>query len=351
MIKNQEMDSLQGKAPRLIGNRLRLSTNNLLLLTIFAVIFAFFSIFGSNFFTIRSVLELLVQTSTFTILAIGSATVLVVGCIDFSLGAVIALSGTAVVVLAAGGLPIWLSMITATAVCGIIGLINGFLIAGMRLPSFVITFAVAMLLYGLLSAFGAFLNAYAGPIPNLENLSRLGDLARTPVFQIVSRNANGEEITVFPGISWIVVIMFIVAVLSQMVLKNTRYGRQAFLVGSNPEASRLSGIKVVRVKILAFVFASIMAGLVGVLLASRLGGAPGGAVGYEMIGIECAMIGGASLAGGTGSIVGTVIGSFILSTISMGLSMTDANHLSLPTLLNGIILLGIVSLDWVRNKR
>ncbi len=130
---------------------------------------------------------------------------------------------------------------------------------------------------------------------------------------------------VFPGISWIIIIMVVVAVLSHLFLEKTRFGRYAFLVGSNPEASRLSGIKVIRVKILAFVFASMLAGLVGVLLASRLGVPPGAAAGYEMIGITCAMIGGASLSGGTGSVWGTVIGSFLISTLAMGISMVNVN--------------------------
>ena len=125
--------------------------------------------------------------------------------------------------------------------------------------------------------------------------------------------------------------------------------RYAFLVGSNPEASRFSGIPAVRVKILAFVLASMMAGLVGVLLTSRLGGPPGGAVGYEMIAIECAMIGGASLSGGAGSIGGAVLGSFLISTLAMGLTMMGANQISLPTLLNGLILLVVVYLDQKQN--
>jgi ribose/xylose/arabinose/galactoside ABC-type transport system permease subunit len=102
---------------------------------------------------------------------------------------------------------------------------------------------------------------------------------------------------------------------------------------------------------MAFVFAGLLAGLVGVLLASRMGGPPGGAAGYEMIGIECAMIGGASLSGGTGSIRGTVLGSFLLSTLAMGLTMMNASTVYLPMFLNGLILLGVVYLDRQRNRK
>ena len=101
---------------------------------------------------------------------------------------------------------------------------------------------------------------------------------------------------------------------------------------------------------MAYLFAGLLAGLVGALLASRLGAPPGGAVGYEMIAIECAMIGGASLAGGVGSVGGTVIASFILSTLSMGLTMMNASPF-IPTFLNGFVVLGAVYLDQIRIRK
>jgi len=145
--------------------------------------------------------------------------------------------------------------------------------------------------------------------------------------------------------------MVLVAVFFHLILTKTRIGRYLYLVGSNQVASRLSGIKVIRVRIAAYVLAGLLAGLVGVLLASRMGGPPGAAVGYEVIGIECAMIGGASLLGGTGSVLGTVLGSFILSTLSMGITMMNANDFYVPMLLNGFVVLGVVYLDRIWNKK
>ena len=177
------------------------------------------------------------------------------------------------------------------------------------------------------------------------------DLAETPIFKIISHTSKGEEIVVFPGISWVVIIMISIAVLSHLFLENTRFGRYAFLIGSNPKTSILSGIKVVRIKILAFVFASMLAGLVGVLLTSRLGIPAGAAAGYEMIAIECAMIGGASLSGGTGNVGRTVIGSFLISTLAMGIAMIKVNQIYLPMLLNSLVLIGAVYLDQKRNRK
>jgi len=177
------------------------------------------------------------------------------------------------------------------------------------------------------------MSAHAHSAPHPENLVHLNDLATIPVLSVLTHGTKGAEIVIFPGIPWIVVIILLaIAMLSYFLLERTRFGRYAFLVGSNPVASGFSGIKVVRTQIMAFVFASMMAGLVGVLLTSRLGGPPGGAVGYEMIAIECAMIGGGSLSGGIGNIKGAVIGSFIISTLDTGLQMMDVNHLYLPFL-------------------
>lgn len=315
---------------------------------VFALLFVIFSVFSHNFFTVRSVLNLLIQTSTYTIVSIGSALVLIVGGIDFSLGAVVVFSGVGVVVAAVTGIPLWLSMIVAVGLGGTIGLVNGILVAKMHLPSFITTLAMSFVIYGLLGAAGAYFSSHPAhvPIPN-----SLGDLAGLPVFRIFSRDAAGSRTVIFPGISWIVIIMVIVATLFHLILNKTRIGRYFYLVGSNREAARFSGIKVVRVKILAFALAGSLAGIVGVLLASRMMGPPGSGSGYEMIGVICAMIGGSSLLGGRGSVVGTVIGSFILSTLSMGLTMMNTDKEYIPILLNGIVVLCAVYLDRLRSSK
>jgi ribose/xylose/arabinose/galactoside ABC-type transport system permease subunit len=287
MMKNESSESLAEKpVPRLNWTALGLLSNKLLPLTIFVIMYVAFSIFANNFFTVRGILNLLIQTSTFTILGTSATLVLIVGCIDFSPGAVIALSGTAMYVFAVMSIPIWITAIAASFVGGVVGFVNGFLVARVRLPSFIITMAMALVIYGLLAGFGAFMSTHVGPPPHPENLNHVSDLAENPIFKIISHDAKGAEIIVFPGISWVVIIMIIVAVLSHLLLEYTRFGRSALLVGSNLKTSILSGIKIVRIKILAFMFASLLAGLVGVLLTSRLGIPAGAAAGYEMIAIE-----------------------------------------------------------------
>ncbi len=312
---------------------------------VFVLLFAIFSVFARNFFTVRSVLNLLIQTSTFTIVSIGSAIVLIVGGIDFSLGAVVVLAGVGVVVAAVTGIPIWISMILAVSLGVIIGFVNGILVAKVHLPSFITTLGMSILIYGSLGAVGAYFSKHPAPFP-LPN--SLGELASVPVFKIFSHNAAGAPTVIFPGISWIVIIMVLVATFFHLIITKTRVGRYFYLIGSNQETARFSGIRVVRVKILAYVLAGLLAGIVGVLLASRMMGPPGAGPGYEVIGIICAMIGGASLSGGRGSVVGTVIGSFILSTLSMGLTMMNTDKEYIPILLNGLIVLFTVWLDQLR---
>ena len=129
-MKNEKFDPLaEETAPRLNWEPSGASLNGFLPLAVFVIMFVTYSIFANNFFTVRGALNLLVQTSTFTILAIGVTLVLVVGCIDFSLGKVIAPPRTAVVVFAAMRIPIWIAMIAAPILGGVIGFAKGFLVA------------------------------------------------------------------------------------------------------------------------------------------------------------------------------------------------------------------------------
>jgi ribose transport system permease protein len=323
-------------------------TGKPLTLGFLAVLLLIFSVAANNFFSVRGILNLLVQTSTFTIIGIGSTMVLMVGGVDLSLGALVALGGVGVVWSVVMGAPIWLAIIIGVGLGGLVGRVNAFLVTRLRLPSFLATMSMAMIIYGFLG-YLTFIALHSPPPPHPIPES-LGDLANKPVFRIYSQNAAGSRTVVFPGISWIIIIMMFVAVLMHFVSTKTKIGRYVRMVGSNQAAARLSGIKVNRVNSFAYTFAGMLAALSGVLLTSRLGFPPGGAVGYEMIGITCAMIGGASLAGGAGSMGGTVIGSFIICTLATGLSMANTSNPAYPFLFNGFVILVTVCLDGMRTK-
>jgi ribose transport system permease protein len=321
-------------------------SNALLLFGLFAAIFAFFSFFARNFFTVRSVLNLLVQTSTYSLVSIAALLVMIVGGMDFSLGAIVAICGSFAAGFARGGMPAWQAMACGIAIGGIMGLINGVLVAAAGLPPLITTYATAMFMGGFFPLVGSLIGGggrYRG-VPE-----SFGALANDPVLKISARAADGSLAVVFPGLSWIVIIMGLMAILIHSVVSRTAFGRRLRLCGFNPAAARLSGVGVRRVKATAYALAGLLAGLVGILLASRMVGSPGAGRGYEIYGISCALIGGASISGGTGSVGRTVLGSFILATLSMGLTMMNANAF-LQLIVTGAVVLGAVYIDVRRNS-
>lgn len=298
------------------------------------ILFIVFSLTANNFFTVRSVLSLLLQTSAVTIMGIGVTFPIITGGIDLSIGSVIALSGTVAVMAALAGIPIWLSMIIGLLVGAFTGLINGLLVTKLKLPPFIATLGTMMVARGVALTIT---NANAKPAPE-----SFGDLGNNAIL------GTGPQ---FPGIPYPVLIMIAVAIIFQFILSKTRLGRYTFAVGSNEEAARLSGIKVDQVKNLSYVISGLLAGLVGIILASRMvTSQPNSAVGYELNAIASAVIGGVSLMGGVGSVVGTVIGSFIIGILTVGLTMAGANYF-MQQIVIGLVVIGAVTIDQLKGRK
>ncbi len=297
-------------------------------------LFIIFSIVAKNFFTPRSILSLLLQTSAVTIMGIGVTFTIITAGIDLSIGSVIALSGTVAVMVAIAGVPIWLSMIVGLLVGGVCGFLNGLMITGLKLPPFIATLGMMMVARGVALTIT---NANAWPAPDGFGILGNGAIFRT-----------GPK---FPGISYPVLIMIAVALICHFILSKTRIGRYTYAVGSNEEAARLSGIKVSQVKIVAYIASGLLAGLVGIILASRMvTSQPNSASGYELNAIAAAVIGGTSLMGGVGTVVGTVIGSFIIGILSVGLTMAGANYF-MQQIVIGLVVIGAVTIDGLKGRR
>jgi len=262
---------------------------------------------------------------TFTIITAG---------IDLSIGSVIAFTGTVAVMAAIAGVPIWISMLVGLLAGVVCGLVNGLLITRMKLPPFIATLGMMMVVRGVALTIT---NANARPAP--ESFGVLGNDA---IFRI------GPQ---FPGISYPVLIMIAVAFIFHFILKRMRIGRYTYAVGSNEEAARLSGIKVGRVKIVAYIFSGLLAGLVGIILASRMvTSQPNSATGYELNAIAAAVIGGTSLMGGVGTVGGTVIGSFIIGILTVGLTMQGANYF-MQQIVIGLVVIFAVYFDQLRSRK
>ena len=324
-IKNPEIGEMSKRAGHVLDRLLTLGAVIVLLII--------FSIVAPNFFTVRSILSLALQTSAVTLMGIGATFAIITGGVDLSIGSVVALSGTVAVMVAITGVPIWISMLTGLLVGVICGLLNGLMITKLRLSPFIATLGTSMVARGVaLTITNA--NAWPGP-------EGFGDLGNDTLF------GTGPK---FPGISYPVLIMIVVALIFGFILSKTRFGRYTYAVGSNEEAARLAGIKVGQVKIINYIICGALAALVGVILASRMSTSqPNSAIGYEMNAIAAAVIGGASLMGGVGTIGGTVIGSFIIGILTVGLTMAGANYF-MQQIVIGLVVIGAVAFDQIRRR-
>jgi ribose transport system permease protein len=297
-------------------------------------LFIFFSITARNFFTMRSILSLALQTSTVTLMGIGVTFAIITGGIDLSIGSVVALTGTVAVMAAIAGVPIWISWGIGLLVGVACGLVNGLMITRLKLPPFIATLGMMMVTRGVALTIT---NANAWPAPD--------------AFGALGNNAILGTGPQFPGIPYPVLIMVAVAFIFHLILSKTRIGRYTYAVGSNEEAARLSGIKVGQVKIISYIFCGLLAGLVGIILASRMvTSQPNSAVGYELNAIAAAVIGGTSLMGGVGTVGGTVIGSFIIGILTVGLTMGGANYF-LQQIVIGLVVIGAVTVDQFRSRK
>ena len=328
-ISKDDSSGIRGTSPRR-----GLAIDKFIRYIAIVVLFTVFSITANNFFTMRSVLSLALQTSAITLMGIGVTFTIITGGIDLSIGSVVALSGTIAVMVALAGVPIWLSMIVGLLVGVASGFLNGLMITKLKLPPFIATLGMMMVARGVALTIT---NANAWPAP--EGFGTLGNDA---IFR------TGPK---FPGISYPVLIMIAVAIIFSFILSKTRLGRYTYAVGSNEEAARLSGIRIHQVKIINYIFCGLLAALVGIILASRMTTSqPNSAIGYEMNAIAAAVIGGTSLMGGVGSVGGTVIGSFIIGILTVGLTMQGANYF-MQQIVIGLVVIGAVTIDQLKGRK
>jgi len=334
MTKVEKMVEDAPHARRKIPNLNSSALDRIITFGAVVVLFIFFSFTAPNFFTIRSVLSLALQTSAVTMMGIGVTFAIITGGIDLSIGSVVALSGTIAVMVARTGVPIWLSMIIGLLVGVVAGLLNALMITKLKLPPFIATLGMMMVARGVALTIT---NANAWPAPE-----GFGDLGNGTIF------GTGQK---FPGIPYPVIIMVAVALIFSFFLGKTRTGRYTYAVGSNEEAARLAGIKVNQVKIIVYILSGFLAALVGVILASRMvTSQPNSAISYEMNAIAAAVIGGSSLMGGVGTVLGTVIGSFIIGILTVGLTMSGANYF-MQQIVIGLVLIASVTVDQLRNRK
>ncbi|WP_256757101.1 ABC transporter permease [Cohnella sp. WQ 127256] len=297
----------------------------------------FFSIASSNFFHFSNIVGILLSTAVIGVLALGATFIIVTGGIDLSVGTVMTLSAVMTgVFITMWGLPVWVGVIGGLLTGALCGLISGFVIARLGIPPFIATLAMMMIAKGL-----ALVISGTKPIYFTDN----------EVFmEIALGSVLGDLIPGF-DIPNAVLIFFLAAIIGSIVLARTIIGRYNFAIGSNEEATRLSGVDVRKWKIIIYMIAGLFTGLAGVLMASRLNSAqPALGMGYELEAIAAVVIGGTSLNGGKGSIVGTVIGALIMSVLTNGLRIMSVPQ-EWQTVVVGLVILLAVYADILRRRK
>ena len=279
-----------------------------------------------NFLTIGNLINLVRQISINGILAVGVTYVLLTGGVDLSLGSQVALTGVVAAMFAHPGQSAVGAVLIGIAAGAACGAINGLLVTRGRIAPFVATLGMMTSARGL-----ALLLSGGRPVSNLNaGFTRIGsgDLAGVPS----------------PSL-----ILLAVALASYVFLRRMRLGRHVYAVGGNEQAARASGVAVGTVKMVCYTVCGGLAGLAGVVLASRITtGQPNAGIGYELDAIAAVVIGGTSLNGGTGGVAGTILGALLIGMINNGLDLLNVSSYY-QQVIKGVIIVGAVWLD--RSKK
>lgn len=304
---------------------------NLGILIAFAVIYIFLAINPSTseaFLTRQNMFNVLRQVSTNLYLACGMTMVIILGGIDLSVGSIIALSGCiAAAMVARHGVAIPLAILFGIILGGIFGMINGVIISKTTIPPFIVTLATMNIARG-------FSYVYTGGSP----------------VRVVSKQWQ------FVGAGYVgivptpVIILLAVLIITIILMNNTKFGRYIYAVGGNIQAAHFSGISVQKIKFWVYTFSGLMAGLAGVVLASRMySGQPTAGEGAEMDAIAAVVVGGTSMSGGSGKIGGTIIGALIIGFLNNGLNLLNVNSFW-QYVVKGLVILLAVFVDFFRNR-
>ena len=301
------------------------------LLPFFSLIalFVFLAIASPNFLTGTNLASVVRQTATINIMALGMTLVIVSGGIDLSVGAILAFSGTmGTMVIVSWGVPVPIG-ICVGLMCGLgWGMVNGLLVTSLKIPPFIVTLGTLGVARGLTLIISNGLPVVGLP----REFSALGEGS-------------------VAGIPLVLFVLAICGLLTHMALHSTKLGRYTYAIGSNPEAAVYAGIPVAKYTVVVYAISGMLTGLSGMIEASRLmTGQPTAGQGYELQVIAAVVIGGGSLTGGEGSVVGTLIGAFIMGLLSNGSDLLGINPYLQQAIIGGIIILA-VALDEARKRR
>jgi len=282
---------------------------------------------NSAFLKSQNLTQILVASSAVGILAVGQTVLLVGGMLDLSVGSLVSLGSVVAAKMVLNGVSDIIIVVLAIALGCVVGLLWGVIVSMLRVPPFILTLGGLAVLSSLALTIG---KSTPIPLPNGLNWLQTGSLfsVRTPI------------------LVWVIAV-----VIGAVLLHFTRFGRNVYAVGANEEAAYLSGISVTRVKISLFIFNGALGGLAGVVIAGRVGaGDPRGGVGLELITIAAIVLGGASLAGGRGTILGSILGVLVLGVVTSSLTFLNVPD-TYDQFVFGAILIAAVTVTAVAEMR
>lgn len=283
-----------------------------------------------GFIGIRNVENILRQATPVCVAALGMTLVIVAAGIDLSVGSVVAFVSVAVAWCLRQDYPPAIAMAGGVLAGGFFGLLNGLLVTRLKVGAFIVTLAMMLVARGAAKGL-------AGEQKIDAPMSWLNDL--------LAVLGSGERWRIFPNGVW---IMIVLALITHFLLVKTRFGRYVVAVGSNERAAHYSGIAVDRVKLMVYLLMGLFAGFAGIMMFARLSvGDPTTAQGFELSVIAAVVIGGASLSGGQGSILGSILGALIMATINAGCSQMGLANWIQEMITGGIIIVSVL-LDRIR---
>ena len=307
------------------------------------ILVIFFSFCAPNFTTLNSILLLLRHTSLYGLLALGMTLVIITGGIDLSVGSVVGLAGVLMGGMLNEGLrlpfmdgtiypnvPLILLMVAIISV--LIGLVSGALIAYLNVPAFIATLGTMYICRGF-----AMLRNGGATFPNLMGSEELGNLGFPTI-------GSGFKIGALE-IPYAIIIFLVLALLSIFILKFTSLGNQIYAVGGNERAATLSGIKTKRIKLFVYMFSALMAAICSMINTSQLRAAhPAAGESWEMNAIASVVLGGTSMAGGIGSIGGTIVGALVINVLNDGMTMMGVSSFW-QQVIRGVVIVVAVVID------
>jgi ribose transport system permease protein len=299
------------------------------MLIVMVLVIAYFSYRSARFSTLDNLQTILVAAAPFALIALGQTLVILTGGIDLSVGSIIAVAGMTSAAVSSGNHGLWAVVLSAIAVGLLCGAINGLLVSRVNVPPFIATL-------GMLTAGSGIAYVIGGGAPINGLPQSFGKIANTTVI----------------GLQIPVLVMIVGVIALGIIMRRTSYGMRVYAVGGNRTAAEIAGVNARRVLFSVYAISGLLAGLSGVMLASRvISGPPTLGSGYELDAIAAVVIGGASLMGGRGTVWGTALGLLLIQTLNNGLDI-----LIVPaywqSVIKGVLIVAAVAVDvWSVRRR